>query len=161
MPSVTQANEFDAWDKLEDFILHRFEGFNNESDMESPFSYIYTDEHNKLCEIIDECVNRTFTTGRGGLPGNNDSGGLSSLFVWYVLGMFPKSGSGEMFIGSPHIDKATIHLAEGKKLDIEVNNRTKDNIYIDSVEFNGKTVDGYEVSVSELINGGKLIFNMK
>lgn len=161
MPSVTQANEFDAWDKLEELSPHRFEGFNNESDMEAPFAYIYTNEHNKLCEIIDECVNRTFTTGRGGLPGNNDSGGLSSLFVWYCLGLFPKAGSGEMFIGSPHIDKATIHLAGGKKLDIEVNNRTKTNIYVDSVTFNGERIDGYKLNVSELIKGGKLIFNMK
>lgn len=159
--SVTQANEFSDWDKLDKLSPHRFEGFNNESDMEAPFSYIYVDQHNKLCEIIDECVNRTFTTGRGGLPGNNDSGGLSSLFVWYVLGMFPKSGSGEMFIGSPHINKATIHLAEGKKNEIEVNNRTKDNIYLDFAEFNGERVEGYKLNVSDLMQGGKLIFNMK
>lgn len=159
--SVTQANEFNDWEKLDKLSPHRFEGFNNESDMEAPFSYIYVDQHNKLCEIIDECVNRTFTTGRGGLPGNNDSGGLSSLFVWYCLGLFPKSGSGEMFIGSPHINKATVHLSGGNKLEIVVNNGSKTNIYVDSVKFNDKKIDGYKLDVCELIKGGKLEFNMK
>ena len=159
--SVTQANEFKDWDRLDELSPHRFEGFNNESDMEAPFSYIYVDQHNKLCQIIDECVNRTFTTGRGAIPGNNDSGGLSSLFVWYCLGLFPKPGSGEMFIGSPHINKATIHLAGGNKLEIIVNNGSKTNIYVDSVVFNGKKVEGYKVDVAQLKNGGKLEFNMK
>ena len=160
-PSVTQANKFTDWDRLDELNPHRFEGFNNESDMEAPFSYIYVDDHNKLCDIIHECITRSFTTGEGALPGNNDSGGLTSLFVWYVLGLFPKSGSGEMLIGSPHIDKAVIHLAGDKQLEIAVNNRTDSNIYLDYAEFNGKRAEGYKLNVSDLMQGGKLIFNMK
>ena len=39
------------------------------------------------------CVkNSAFGVGRGGLPGNDDSGGLSSWFVWASLGLFPVAG---------------------------------------------------------------------
>ena len=39
------------------------------------------------------CTNM-FGIGRGGLPGNDDSGGLSSWYVWASLGLFPVAGQG-------------------------------------------------------------------
>ena len=84
--SVKQLTHRGAAKEIAESRYHRFEGFNNECDMETPYAYIYADRHDRLCEILDECVRRSFGTGRSGLPGNNDSGGLSSLFVWNVLG---------------------------------------------------------------------------
>ena len=39
--------------------------------------------------------------GRGGLPGNDDSGGLSSWYVWASLGLFPVAGQSLFLVNAP------------------------------------------------------------
>lgn len=159
--SVEQILSLDAYDEIASKKYHRFEGFNNECDMETPYAYIYAGRHDRTCHIIHECVTRAFTTGRGAIPGNNDSGGLSSCFVWNVLGIFPKAGCGEMLMGSPHINNAVIHLADDKHLEIEVHNLNEKNFCVEAVRFNDKPVADMKLPVEALVSGGKLVFEMK
>ncbi|MBR2466943.1 MAG: glycoside hydrolase family 92 protein [Clostridia bacterium] len=159
--SVKQFNYVDALADIKKSRHHRFEGFNNECDMEAPYAYIYADRHDKLCEILHECVNRSFGLGKSALPGNNDSGGLTSAFIWNALGLFPVSGSGEFLIGSPQIEGAKISLRGGKVLEIKVHRQAKEQIYVDRVTWRCKAIDNYRISVSELMGGGELCFYMK
>ena len=159
--SVKQLTYPGADKAISQCSYHRFEGFNNECDIETPYAYIYAGRHDRLSEILHECVNRSFGTGRSALPGNNDSGGLTSLFIWNVIGIFPISGSGEFLIGSPSIDKAEIDLASGKSLMITVNRENKDQIYVDKVIFNGNVIDDYKILMSDVMNGGVMEFYMK
>jgi putative alpha-1,2-mannosidase len=140
---------------------HRFEGFNNESDMEAPYAYVYADRHDRLCEIIHECVYRSFGLGVSGLPGNNDSGGLSSLFIWNVLGLFPVSGKGEFLIGSCAVDSAEIKLYGGKTLSIRNFRENEDQIYPERVLWNGREINNYRLGTAEVMQGGELVFYMK
>ena len=85
-------------DKLDQFFgyseppdgstVFRFEGLNNEPDMETPYAYIFAGRHDRSAEVVRAVLRYQFTTGRGGLPGNDDSGGLSSWYVWSALGIF-------------------------------------------------------------------------
>ncbi len=140
--------------------LGRFEGFNNESDTETPFSYIYVNRHDKTCEILRAGMKYMFTKGRGGIPGNNDSGALSSYYVFAALGIYPLAGYNDFLIGSPFVDTAKIQLSSGKTLEIEVINNGTDNIYVSSVSFNNKIISNYRISASVLMQGGKLRFVM-
>ena len=159
--SVKQLTHRGAAKEIEESRHHRFEGFNNECDMEAPFAYIYADRHDRLCEILHECVHRSFGLGTSGLPGNNDSGGLTSLLVWNTLGLLPVSGSGEMLIGAPQIEGAELTLANGKRLCIRVERACKAHIYVDRVRFNGREITDYRLAVTELMQGGTLEFLMK
>lgn len=159
--SVSQLIYIGAEDEISQKQYHRFQGFNNECDMETPYAYIYANRHDRLCEIINECVSRSFGMGRSGLPGNNDSGGLSSAFVWNALGIFPISGSGEFLIGAPQVNSARIRLNNGKCLKIEVNRKNSEQIYVDSVFLNGQRVEYYKISAKDLMRGGVLQFFMK
>lgn len=141
--------------------LGRFEGFNNESDTEAPFSYIYAGRHDRTCEIIRSGMKCMFTTGRGGLPGNNDSGALSSYYVMMALGLFPVAGQNLFLIGSPFVDRAKITLSSGRILEIEVKGNSPENIYVEKVSFGGKELTGYRIEATELMRGGKLEFTMK
>ena len=159
--SVKQLTYVGAGKDIAECRHHRFEGFNNECDMEAPYAYIYADRHDRLAEIMSECVNRSFGSGRSGLPGNNDSGGLSSLFIWNALGIFPVSGSGIFLIGSPAVDGADIRLFNGKTLSIRVFRESREQIYLNRVELNGKEIKGYSIGASELMQGGELCFYMR
>lgn len=159
--SIKPLTYIGADEEIAQTRYHRFEGFNNECDMEAPYAYIYADRHDRLCEIVQECVARSFGLGTGGLPGNNDSGGLSSLFIWNTLGIFPVSGSGIFLIGSPQIEQADIALSSGKRLSIRVDRKNEKQIYVDRVSWNGKDIASYKIAAQELMQGGVLQFYMK
>jgi len=59
-------------------LLHRFEGYDNEPDIETPYGYLYVRCHDRAAEVVRAGMRYMFITGHGGLPGNNDSGGLTS-----------------------------------------------------------------------------------
>ena len=71
------------------YALNRFEGLNNEPDMEAPWAYHYAGRPDRTAEVVHAAVQNQFGIGRGGLPGNDDSGGLSSWYVWASLGPVP------------------------------------------------------------------------
>ena len=135
---------------------NRFEGYNNETDMETPYFYHYVGRYDRLAKIMQECMQNCFKTGRDGLPGNNDSGGLSACYMWNFLGLFPISGQDAVFVGIPQAEKAILHLPNGKTLMITSKIEDKQ---VKEVLLNGKLVEDYKISVEELLNGGEIIFS--
>ena len=140
--------------------LGRFEGFNHESDTEAPFSYVYAGRHDRTCEVVRAGMRYMFTTGRGGIPGNNDSGALSSYYVFMAVGLFPVAGQKTFILGSPFVDHARLRLASGKTLEITVENNAPENIYVKSVTFNGRGIKDFFLSAEEITSGGSLHFVM-
>lgn len=140
----------------------RFEGFNNETDMESPYAYHFAGQRDKLCEVIDAGHKYMFrtsngTTGSGGMPGNNDSGGLTSCYIWNAIGIFPVSGQNKMIIGSPKFDNVEMTLANGNKFCIKSYGK---GIYSNKAVFNDKDIDNFELTVTDMIQGGILEINL-
>ena len=138
-------------------VSGRFEGFNNETDMETPFAYYYADRHDRVCQVISDGLDSVFAEGKGGMPGNNDSGGLSSLYMWNAMGIFPVSGQDLMLIGTPRLLKSVIHMANGKDFIIR---REGEGIYVKQAELNGRKLDSMAFAVSEMMQGGELVLIM-
>jgi len=140
-----------------DDVSGRFEGFNNETDMETPYAYYYADRHDRVCEVVSAGMEYMFTEGRGGIPGNNDSGGLSSLYMWNAMGIFPVSGQDLMLIGSPRLKKALLHLSNGKTFSVE---REGEGIYVKEAFLNGRRLEKFSFSAAEMMRGGTLLLKM-
>jgi Putative alpha-1,2-mannosidase len=136
-----------------DDTSERFEGFNNETDMEAPYAYHFTGRHDRLAEVISGGDKYMFSVGRGGVPGNNDSGGLTSCWLWNALGIFPVSGQDKMIIGSPVIKRAELSLASGQTFIITAHGK---GIYVKSATLNGRSLPKFEFTVSEMMDGGNL-----
>lgn len=132
----------------------KFEGFNNETDMEAPFAYHFIGRHDRISELIDMSRKYMWTLTRGGMPGNNDTGALSSLYVWNALGLFPVTGQDKLIAGSPLFGRAVIHRKEG---DIEFV-KEGSGIYLDGMKVNGEDRSNLECAVTELRKGGKVVF---
>ncbi|MCG8598775.1 MAG: glycoside hydrolase family 92 protein [Verrucomicrobiales bacterium] len=128
--------------------VHRFEGLNNEPDMEAPYAYLFAGRHDRTAAVVRNVMKYQFTTGRGGLPGNDDSGGLSSWYVWSAVGIFPVTGLPIMLIGSPIFEKATLHLLGGD-FTVIAENQGPENFYIQSAELNGQPLDRCYLKLSE------------
>jgi putative alpha-1,2-mannosidase len=131
----------------------RFEGYNNETDMETPYAYHYCGRRDRMCEVLRAGMKYMFTEGRGGIPGNNDSGALSSCFVWNALGIFPVSGQDLMLIGAPIIKKAVLHLWNGR--DFTIINESGD--VSTKAELCGIPLPGMTLTVRQMMNGGEII----
>ncbi len=134
--------------------LGRFEGYNNEPDMETPYNYIFAGRADKTYEIIKECV-RLFSTDKNGIVGNEDSGAMSSCLVWNMLGVFPIGGQDRILLSTPLVTSASIKLSKNKVLHItnKCGNKPSANVL-----FNGNLITSRELTVTEFMQGGTLEF---
>ena len=100
--------------------------------------------------------------------GDEDQGQMSSWFIMAALGLFQMDGGTRVDpiyeIGSPIFKKVTIDLGEqygrGKSFDIEANNVSRENKYVQAATLNGKKLDSFWFPASELLKGGKLVLEM-
>jgi len=103
-----------------------------------------------------------------GYNGDEDQGLMGSLAVLMKLGLFSMDGgcSAEpaLELGSPLFDKVTIHLNPafypGKQFTIVTKNNSAENLYIQSVNLNGKELNSWQFSQSVLEQGGTIEVEM-
>jgi predicted alpha-1,2-mannosidase len=95
---------------------------------------------------------------------DEDQGQLGAWYVMASLGLFDVKGLTDsrpiVQLGSPLFEKATIKLHKGKTLVIRSHHNSKEDIYVQSVEFNGKPLDHCWLYWDKLMQGGELVFEM-
>ena len=142
------------------FALGRFEGLNNEPDMEAPWAYHYLGRPDRTAEIVHDVIHQQFGTGRGGLPGNDDSGGLSSWYVWATLGLFPVAGQALFLVNAPAVAESTIRVGDAA-LRIDTSGFVEPFAggpaqYVRSATFNGQPLEQSWLRAAEVHRGGHL-----
>ena len=146
------------------YALGRFEGLNNEPDMDAPWAYQYAGRPDRTADIVHAAVMQRFGPGPGGLPGNDDSGGLSSWYVWASLGLFPVAGQNITLLNAPSYEDATLHVGENR-LEIGTRGfREPDPAgraqYVQSVHLNGVEHPRPWLTGAELAAGGQLVVSL-
>ena len=146
------------------YALNRFEGLNNEPDMEVPWAYHYAGRPDRTAEVVHAALHNMFGLGRGGLPGNDDSGGLSSWYVWATLGLFPVAGQSLYLVNAPAVVQSRVRL-NGSELAIETEGFVEPEPdgpaqYVQSVTFNDEPLDRSWLAARELHRGGTLIIRL-
>ena len=125
------------------------------------YLYSYAGQPWKAAERLHEVVKSQYGNKPNSLSGNDDCGQMSAWYLFTCLGFYPVCpGSDYYVIGAPQIRKATVHLSNGKTFAMNANNLSDENIYVQSVELNGKTIDDPFLSYSAVSGGGTLSFEM-
>jgi putative alpha-1,2-mannosidase len=132
----------------------------NEPGFLSPYLYIWAGRHDKTAERVRHILAASFHSGRSGLPGNDDSGAMSSWFAFGAMGIFPNAGQDVYLIGSPQFPQVTIHLADDKTFVIVARDTSAMNIYVVGAELNGEPLDRAWLRHDEIARGGKLVLTM-
>jgi predicted alpha-1,2-mannosidase len=104
-------------------------------------TYMYTalNEPKKAADKIRLIANTLYKNAPDGLCGNEDCGQMSAWYVFSALGFYPMNpASGNYYVGSPLITKASIQLPNGGACNIVVKNNSATNKYIQSIKVNGK-----------------------
>jgi putative alpha-1,2-mannosidase len=107
----------------------------NEPDFVVPYAYVFAGQPWKTQEVVTRISREDFNVTPAGIPGNDDLGATSGVYVWNALGFYPAvPGVGGVALGSPLFDKATLRLAGGRTLVVD---RKGSGFYVQKVALNG------------------------
>lgn len=149
----------------EDFLWNNYYNHPNEPVHHVPFMlntagvpHLTQKWTRKICEAA-------YGTDPYGLCGNEDVGQMSAWYVLAAMGIHPISpGDNTYQITSPVFNTIQIKLDSdyypGKEFTVQANNNSKENIYIQSMQLNGKPLDRYWITHEEIVNGGVLEMEM-
>ena len=133
----------------------------NEPSHHTTYMYAYSGQPYKIADKVRYINNELYTDKPDGLSGNEDCGQMSAWHIFSSLGFYPVNPSNGAYVfGSPLFDKASIALPENKKFTIIAKENSDQNIYIQSVELNGKDYKFSYITHKDIVQGGELIFNM-
>ena len=133
----------------------------NEPDIAYPylFSRVKGEEW-RTQKMVKKLLAENFTTKPDGIPGNDDTGTMSTWAIFSMMGFYPDCpGVPEYTLTTPAFDRITIELDPkywGKDKLVLVKEGNGD--YIKSIKFDGKTVNKFRISHEELIKANVITF---
>lgn len=133
----------------------------NEPDIAYPYLFSRVPgEEWRTQKTVRDLLGKHFTTAPDGIPGNDDTGTMSTWAVFSMMGLYPDC-PGEPFytLTSPVFDKVEIDTPEGT-LTIEADHAAPESIYIDSMTLGDKPLKKYRISHDELMKGKSLKFKL-
>ncbi|MFC3559266.1 GH92 family glycosyl hydrolase [Pedobacter jamesrossensis] len=91
---------------------------------------------------------------------NDDSGAMSSWYIFSAMGFFPNAGQNIYYLTGAAFPSIKLRMDNGKTLEIIAKNTSDKNIYIQSCKINGKLWDKFWFTHQDIQNGGKIEFVM-
>ena len=125
------------------------------------YLYNYAGEPWKAQYWTHQTMKRLYHSGPDGYCGDEDNGQTSAWYVFSALGFYPVCpASGQYVLGSPLFSKATVSLANGKKIEITANGPSAEKCYVKSLKFNGKNYNHNYFNYADLLKGARLKYEM-
>jgi predicted alpha-1,2-mannosidase len=148
--------------RLDSTFLRRHFDVTNEPGFLLPVLYNYAGRPDKTADIVHLLLEKAFADNRAGIPGNDDSGAMSSWLIFSTLGLFPVAGQDIYLISTPSIPDASLNLGNGTKLHIIARNLDGQglNRYVQSATLNGVDLTTAWFRHSQIENGANLILTM-
>lgn len=132
----------------------------NEPEHGVPWAYHFAAFPAGTSAVVRRVMNESYTTGAGGLPGNEDLGATSAWYVWAAMGMYPPTpGADTLALHGPLFPSILIDRPVG---DIQINgtNAGQGSQYVQSFSLNGGSTQRSWLSYAEIANGATLGFTM-
>jgi predicted alpha-1,2-mannosidase len=147
--------------KLEDELDSLFDKneywHGNEPGHQIPFMYNYTASAWKTQKVVRKILEEEYSDGPGGLSGNDDAGQMSAWYIFAALGFYPVNPVlNEYALCYPLFDKITISLPNKKSFKITCHKKTKDALYIEKAQLNGRPYNKIFLKYADIIKGGEL-----
>lgn len=136
----------------------------NEPDIAYPYLFSYfKGEEWRTQKQVKELLAKHYTTKPNGLPGNEDTGTMSSWAIFSMMGFYPDCpGVPEYTLTTPTFDKITIKLDPAYwGTDKLVIRKEGGDGYIDQIRLGGKKYSKYRLTHEDLIHAGEITFVCK
>ena len=133
----------------------------NEPGHHTTYLYAFVGQQWKTAKLVRQILTTLYSDQPDGLSGNEDCGQMSAWYVFSAMGIYPVNPVAGVYVfGSPIVDKATIAVPGGKSFTIVAKNNSPVNLFIQSVELNGKPYGKSYITHPDIIAGGELTFVM-
>jgi putative alpha-1,2-mannosidase len=112
--------------------------------------------------MVRRIINSQYTNDPDGYCGNEDCGQMSAWMVFSSLGFYPVNPANGVYdITSPWIEKAILHLPNGKTFTVSTENQGKENHYIEKLLLNGEEYHKLTITHQQIMEGGELKFILR
>ena len=132
----------------------------NEPSFLSPNLYHWLGRPDLSNERIHHIIDANYSSKRDGIPGNDDSGAMSSWLAFHMMGLYPNAGQSYYLINTPYFKQTVIHQENGKDFVIRAKRLTENNKHIVSATLNGKPFNRAFIEHQDIVNGGILELKM-
>ncbi|MBR4849531.1 MAG: GH92 family glycosyl hydrolase [Alistipes sp.] len=145
--------------RLDTFFEKGYFKITNEPSFFAPCLYHWIGRPDLTGEIIRKTLNDSFGDSRSGLPGNDDSGAMSSWQNFHMMGFYPIAGQDLYILHAPLLRESVLHL-EGGNFTIRAEGLSEENRFVQSVTLNGKDYPKSYLRHKDIVGGGELVFKM-
>ncbi|MDD4215739.1 MAG: GH92 family glycosyl hydrolase [Bacteroidales bacterium] len=133
----------------------------NEPSHHMAYLYNYCAQPWKTQEVVRKIMSEQYSEMPDGLCGNEDCGQMSAWYVLSALGFYPVNPANGIYdLGSPVFDTAVLQLENHRHFTIIAHENSKNNIYVQSVQLNGRAYNKTYITHKQIMQGGKLEFFM-
>ncbi len=133
----------------------------NEPSHHIAYLYNFSGEPWKTQKMVNKIMDEMYHNAPDGLAGNEDCGQMSAWYVMSAMGFYSVTpGSDEYVIGSPLFPEMTLHLENGKTLNLKAQNRDDAHFYVSELTINGQHTKKSYLTHEQLMAGGEIIFKM-
>ena len=143
--------------RLDMFFDRKRYNVGNEPSFLTPCLYHWIGRPDLSSERVREIVTSNYTDQPDGLPGNDDSGAMSSWLAFHMMGLYPNAGQSYYLLHAPLIPEWTLQLCNGKTLRGIVKGK---GTHFEKVTLNGKVLDDARLEHADLMEGGELMFHV-
>ena len=156
------GGESGFFNKINFYFDQNLFSLNNEPEMFYPYLFTYiSGKESKTRQLISSIIEKSFSTGADGLPGNDDCGAMSAWYLFSSMGFYPVClASDEYRLGISEFDRVEIKLNQkyyaGEKIIIETDNNPANT---GKIILNGLKLNDFKVSHTKLVSGAYIIFN--
>ncbi len=129
------------------------------------FSYVKGEEW-RTQKLTQELLSKYFKNSPDGLPGNDDTGTMSTWAIFSMMGFYPDNATDPSYtFTTPVFDKITLqfnpkHYSNGQ-LEIEVVRPNKNAQFIDKIVIDGERFNSYRISHEQLSKAKKMVIYLK
>ncbi len=125
------------------------------------YLYNYAGQPWKTQYWVREVLDRLYLATPDGYCGDEDNGQTSAWYVFSALGFYPVCPATDQYVlGAPLFKKVTLQLENGNKFEIEAPQNDASNRYVKEAVLNGQAFDQNWIGHQQILNGGKLNFEM-
>lgn len=130
----------------------------NEPGFLMPNLYVWAGRPDRTADRLAFYLHHAFKDSRDGLPGNDDSGAMSSWYAFQSMGFYPNAGQDVYLIGTPSYPHVAIDLGGGKRFTIEAENLDGHGVnrYVQSATLNGQPLNQAWFRHAQIAQGGTL-----
>ncbi|BDH07036.1 GH92 family glycosyl hydrolase [Streptomyces seoulensis] len=133
----------------------------NEPSINVPYLYAYAGAPYKTQDTVRAAMRQLWSTGPGGIPGNDDLGAMSAWYVFSAMGMYPQVPSrSELVLASPLFERVEIKRPHGNDISIRAEGAAADAPYVQSLKVDGRSSDRAWLPASFVRDGGRLDYRL-